>query len=476
MNQAKILLLDFNPVGELGKKLVEILEIPISSNQMFQLDVTYRQEFVRNDNLTFFHHDLSNHLFRSRLDLVFLVFPSNFLNRANTILSLLKKDLSELPIIVVMETDEPGEPLELLKLGATDFITPPLKGTEILPRIWRLLDQTHPEEMLIQRLKEKLGLKQLIGENSAFLAEIKKIPLLARCDAGVLICGETGTGKEVCARAIHYLSPRANKPFIPINCGAIPSELVENELFGHARGAFTGASTSQPGLIEEADGGTVFLDEIDSLPLLVQVKLLRFLQEKEYRPLGSTRFRKANVRILAATNTNLEEAVREGKLRQDLYYRLNVIPLVLPPLRERQEDIPLLARHFLAKYATEFNKPTVDFSSEALQRLTFYIWPGNVRELEHVIQRAVLLSERRVIQSTDIALPGLEASLHEESFQEAKARIIEQFEKTYIQNLLFIHHGNITRAAKVAQKNRRAFWQLVRKHHIDVESFRSKAS
>ena len=199
-------------------------------------------------------------------------------------------------------------------------------------------------------------MKQLIGESLPFLDEIKKIPTVAKCDANVLIFGETGTGKELCARAIHYLSPRASKPFIPFNCGAIPTELMENELFGHVQGAFTGASTAQPGLIGAADSGTIFLDDIDCLPASSQAKLLRFLQEKEYRQLGSAKMFQADVRVIAATNSDLEAAVDEGKFRQDLYYRLNVIPLTLPALRDRRDDIPLLARHFINKYANEFQK------------------------------------------------------------------------------------------------------------------------
>ena len=342
-------------------------------------------------------------------------------------------------------------------------------------RVLRLQQHPAEEEALPQPSEEKPGLPQLLGESPAFLAEIRKIPLLAQCDVNVLISGETGTGKELCARAIHYLSPRAGRPFIAVNCGAIPVELVENELFGHERGAFTDASTAQGGLIHEAEGGTLFLDEIACLPLLAQVKLLRFLQDKEYRRLGSTKTQQGDVRVVAAMNIDLEEAVREGKLRQDLYYRLNIIPLVLPPLRERREDIPLLARYFLAKYAARLNKDVTDCSPDVMQLLVLYEWPGNVRELEHTIERAVVLSEQAVIHKADIILPRVAASAHQDSFQEAKAKVIAQFERTYIQGLLLAHQGNITKAARAAQKNRRAFWQLMRKHLLDAHSFKSSA-
>jgi DNA-binding NtrC family response regulator len=287
-----------------------------------------------------------------------------------------------------------------------------------------------------------------------------------------LISGETGTGKELCARAIHYLSPRAQKPFVPVNCGAIPADLVENELFGHERGAYTGASTSELGLIEEANEGTLLLDEIDCLPPLAQVKLLRFLQEKEYRPLGSRKSYKADVRIIAASNADLEEATSAGKLRRDLYYRLDAIRLRLPALRERREDILLLARHFLYAYTAEFDKGLMDFSPEAAQMLMLYDWPGNVRELEHVIERAVLLSESKLIQADDVTVPRPDAPPDLDSFRVEKNRMIEQFEKSYIQKLLLTCQGNITKAARVARKNRRAFWELVRKYRIDARSFK----
>jgi DNA-binding NtrC family response regulator len=360
----------------------------------------------------------------------------------------------------------------MLKLGAADFITPPLKANDILPRLWRLLEHKQHTQSLTHKFKEKLGLKQMVGESPTFLDETKKIPVLARCDASVLISGETGTGKEMCARSIHYLSPRANKSFVPFNCGAIPTDLLENELFGHAQGAFTGAATPQPGLIRKADAGTLFLDDVDCLPPLSQVKLLRFLQEKEYRQLGSATTHQADVRIIAATNADLEAAVEKGRLRQDLYYRLNVIPLTLPTLRDRQEDIPLIARHFLKKYAIEFDKQLTGFTSEALQTLMLYDWPGNVRELEHVVERAVLFSKHTVIREIDICLPDKKSTSCKMSFKEAKASVVKEFEKSYIEKLLLSYQGNITRAAQAAKKNRRAFWELIRKHHIDVRPFK----
>ena len=338
-----------------------------------------------------------------------------------------------------------------------------------------LLLEFEDERQLAQtqrRLTEKLGLQQLIGTSPAFVAEINKIPLVAKSDTSVLITGETGTGKEMVGRAIHYLSPRTGRPFVPVNCGAIPLELLENELFGHERGAFTGASGSRSGLIQEAEKGTLFLDEVDSLPLLAQIKLLRFLQDKEFRPLGSTKSIKGDVRIIAASNANLEESVAAGTLRRDLYYRLNVVPIVLPPLRERASDIVVLARHFLAEYAAKLESPAVEFSLEAERKLMLYAWPGNVRELEHVIERVVVLCTQETIEADHIILPGDTNNPGRLSFSEMKANVIAQFEMNYVESLLLVYKGNITRAAQAAQKERRTFWGLIRKHKINVQKFK----
>jgi two-component system response regulator GlrR len=389
------------------------------------------------------------------------------------LLQSVKQAALRVPIIAVLEDSEPQRVFELLKAGAADFITSPLNPSNVLPRTWKLLKPSGVDNAKqTQSFANGMGLQQLVGESPDFVVLLEKIPLIARCDANVLIEGETGTGKEVYARAIHYRSLRAGKPFIPVNCGAIPLELVENELFGHERGAFTSAFALQPGLIEEANGGTLFLDEIDCLPTLAQVKLLRFLQEKEYKPLGSARIRKADVRIIAASNLNVEQAVENGKIRQDLFYRLNVISLTLPPLRERREDIPLLCRYFVARYAAEFNKELTGIAPDALRLLMTYNWPGNVRQLQHVIERATVMSEGSLLQLSDLELPASTDSDRCESLREAKAKEIARFEKSYIQGLLSVCNGNITRAAEVAQKNRRAFWQLIQKHQIDVSRFK----
>ena len=316
---------------------------------------------------------------------------------------------------------------------------------------------------------------QLVGNSIRFLEELRKIPNIAKCNSSVLICGETGTGKEICARHVHQLSHRSRHAFVPVNCGAIPVELAENELFGHIQGAFTGADTSHHGLIQEAEGGILFLDEIDTLPALVQVKLLRFLQDRTYRPLGSTKECVADVRVIAAMNSSPQEAVKSARLRQDLYYRLNVISLNLPPLRQRREDIGLLARFFLAKYSAQLQRKSQAFSETAIQKLILYDWPGNVRELQHVVERTIVLCEKSIIRHTDIDLPQNGPTKPVMSFKETKEMLIEQFEKSYIEKLLLAYRGNISKAAKAAQKHRRAFWELIRKYEINVEHFKSKS-
>ena len=318
----------------------------------------------------------------------------------------------------------------------------------------------------------RLYLSKLIGHSPTFIAAKAQIVKVAEYDVSVFILGETGTGKELFARAIHYLSDRAERPFIPVNCGAIPLDLIENELFGHEAGAFTGASSMARGLILEANGGTLFLDEIDALPLLAQVKLLRFLQDHEYRPVGSSKIRHADLRIIAATNASITRAIAEGKFRQDLYYRLNTVPLVLPRLCERVEDIPLLADYFLKKYAREFKKMTTRFSASAQDMLLHHAWPGNVRELEHIVARAVILSQPPTIQAEDLHLRGTPSPSMACSFSEAKAAAVTQFERAYLHKLLTAYHGNISRAACAAQKDRHVLRKLLRKHHIEATRFK----
>jgi len=311
----------------------------------------------------------------------------------------------------------------------------------------------------------------LVGESDNFLRIMEKIPLLAQPDAPVLILGETGTGKELVARAIHSHSSRQRKPFIPVNCGTLPDHLFENELFGHVKGAFTDASSAEKGLVAEAEGGTLFLDEIDALSPAAQIKLLRFLQHREYRSLGSAKSRIADVRILAATNADLWQQVQAKSFREDLYHRLNVLSLTVPPLRDRTEDILLLAEHFLTVYREQHRREPLCLSPSAQQKLLTYSWPGNVRELEGVVQRAVILAPAPTLQSDDIDLPCMHNGFAKEAFHVAKAQAVERFEHAYLVELLAAHQGNISQAAKTAGKDRRTLQKLLHKYHLERHAF-----
>lgn len=331
-------------------------------------------------------------------------------------------------------------------------------------------------EELKETLRKKLCLGKLIGDSRAMKELRKSIEKISSCAVSVLILGESGTGKELVARGIHYLSSRAGKPFVPINCSAIPDELFENEFFGHTRGAFTGASHRQTGLVEEAAGGTLFLDEIGSISPIVQVKFLRLLQDKEYKPLGESRCYKSDVRILAATNKDLRQLIKDGSFREDLFYRLNVVSVAIPPLRDRSEDIPLLAEHFANKYSKEYNKPTCTVSAGAIKAFASHDWPGNVRELENIIQQLVVLSDSSTlsVKGTNIAPAEPAWKTPElERFNLAKKKAIYSFGRTYLTRLLTEYDGDVKRAATKAGKSRTALWNLLKQFDITPKQFRA---
>ena len=369
-------------------------------------------------------------------------------------------------ILVTTTAPDTFDFFRVLEMGASDFVVPPVRRSELLPRLMRQAQIKCREDVLVQKLKEDIGLKHIIGESPAFLDKVRCIPRFARCDATVLISGESGTGKEIFARAIHYLSSRAGRPFVPVNCGALPENLVESEIFGHKRGAFTGAASDHAGLIREAEQGTLFLDEIDCLTPQAQVKLLRFLQDGEYRSVGSHQILRANTRVIAAANANFNHIVCSGKFRDDLFYRLNVLALTLPPLRERPGDIVLLAYDFLLKQAVITKTRTRILSLAALNRLLSHSWPGNVRELQNVLMRAIVLSAHEVIEASDINLPDEGPVAEDQSFRTLKSRAVWRFEHDFLTAALHAHQGNITRAAYAVKKNRRAFWELLRKHNL----------
>lgn len=374
------------------------------------------------------------------------------------------------PVLVLLPRDVDDETLSIVSRSSVDFILWPVHKGELRFRVERILGgwtRKHELDSAHERLAAMLGLEQLIGKHPAFMNAIQTIPLIAESDLPLLITGPTGTGKELCARGVHNLSKRQNFPFIAVDCGAIPDHLFENELFGHARGAFTDAHTDQKGLAAIANGGTLLLDEIDALSLGAQAKLLRFLQERAYRPLGSEKFVKADVNVIAATNRDIERHVQEKMFRSDLYFRLNVLRIELPPLCERGSDIELLARQFLHVYCST-HRVQKSFSPAALRKLESYEWPGNVRELLNVVQRAAVLCDGAYILPSHIPLAFPEESTEPSraGFQSARSKAIEAFEKRYVESLLAKHKGNVTRAALEAGKDRRAFGRLKKKYNI----------
>ena len=373
------------------------------------------------------------------------------------------------PTLAVLPVATEHELLSDASAVVDDFILWPAGGEELRQRLARLLGQkAQDQEDVLERLTADMGRRALLGADPSFLRTVERLPLAARSDSPVLLTGETGTGKELFARAIHFLSKRRGFPFIPVDCGAFPDHLFENELFGHARGAFTDARGDQKGLVAMAEGGTLFLDEIDSLSLAAQAKLLRFLQERTYKPLGGDRFLRASVNVVAASNRDLESLVAEQRFRSDLYFRLNVLRMHLVPLRERRGDVEILARHFVRTLCMDAGVPHKTLTPAALAVLAGHDWPGNVRELFNVLQRAVAFYEGPLILPCQVSLPSAApVEFATDGFRQARALAVEAFERTYVEDLLRKHHGNVTRAAREARKDRRVFGRLIRKHDIN---------
>ena len=333
------------------------------------------------------------------------------------------------------------------------------------------------------RFEDRYAAPIFVGESPVFRQVLQYIAKLSRCDAPVLIEGETGTGKELAARAIHYSGARGSAPFVPINCGAIPDNLVESELFGHVRGAFTDAREARSGVVAQAEGGTLFLDEIEALGAHAQVALLRFLQDLEYRPVGGSASRRANVRVIAASNTDLAALSRQGSYRQDLLFRLRVLVLEMPPLRARGDDAALLAEAFVARYRGRYGLPAIPVDPQSLLQLRGYDWPGNVRELENMVHRELLLNEGetlylnvpsaplRITTTAPVAEPGLVTD-----FRQAKADAIARFERSYLSQLLATTAGNISLAARLCGQDRSRLNKLVRKYGLARSSFAEDAT
>lgn len=408
----------------------------------------------------------------------------------DALLTVLRRQHPEIPVVIMTSYGSIEDAVDFLHRGADDYLAKPLTKDVFLHRLERIMERvTLGRE--VRRLRGTVaqnGGAMVIGKSAAMLELGRKLPTIAQTEASVVIYGESGTGKEVVARMIHATSRRADKPFVTVNCGSLPEQLLESELFGYKRGAFTDAREDTPGVVDAAHKGTLFLDEIGEISPTVQVKLLRFLQLKEYKPLGSPKSKVADVRIIAATNRDLKKEVARGGFREDLYYRLNIVPLDLPPLRERTGDVALLATHFLERTNARFNRQVEIGSPDVLRKLESYSWPGNVRELENKIEQLVVMAVDGVIRAEDLGLAddttSLPAPRISESrgwapttvlgtYKDEKRSVLEQFERAYLSTLLSEESGHLSRVAERAGLERKNLWQLMRKHDLKAESFKT---
>ncbi len=374
-----------------------------------------------------------------------------------------------LPVILLTAHGTIPDAVEATSRGVFGYLTKPFDSTALLDKIEQAL-QVAGAPHAADAQPDEAWREEIISRSSRMSTILDEVRLVAASDASVLIRGDSGTGKELIARAIHRVSQRAGRPFVAINCGAIPEPLLESELFGHVRGAFTGAASARSGLFVAANGGTVFLDEIGDMPLALQVKLLRVLQERAVRPVGASRAEPIDVRILSATHRDLDAALTTGEFREDLYYRLNVVSLMLPTLDERREDIPLLAKHFLDTLARKYRKTLHGFAPEALEALSTAPWPGNVRQLQNVVEQACALATTPLIPLALVERALRVRSMEVLSYAEAKQR----FERDYLIRLLKLTDGNVSDAARLADRNRTEFYRLLQRHALVPSLFRSE--
>jgi two-component system response regulator GlrR len=370
-----------------------------------------------------------------------------------------------LPVIILTAHGSIPNAVDAMQRGAFGYLTKPFEDNELKATIDKALIQlrlTREIQRLKSLVKELYGLENVIARSPAMQRLFQQVAQIADSDASVLLSGETGTGKEVLARILHANSRRSKGPFVALNCAAISESLFESELFGHIRGAFTNAMTAKRGLFQSANGGTLFLDEIAEMPLSMQVKLLRAVQEREVREVGADYMTKVDVRIITATNKNLAECVKLGTFRHDLYYRVSVVPLNIPALRERRDDIPLLAQHFLKQSARRANKDVRGFTPAAMHRLMGYPWPGNVRELENAVEKAVVMSRQDMVLPELLPSGGASTDIGLKPLTEAK----EEFERSYLRNVLQMTGGNISRAAQFAGRYRADFYKMLKKYGL----------
>jgi len=396
------------------------------------------------------------------------------------ILKRVKEDSPYTSVILITGNASAETAVEAMKEGAFDYITKPFNFEKLKVIVAKAVEKSRlvAENLYLrQQLRGKYKFDNIIGNSLPMQQVFSRLERIVNTESTILILGESGTGKELVAKAIHYNSPRKDKPFVAINCGAIPADLLESELFGHAKGAFTGAVSEKAGKFEAADKGTIFLDEIGTMPMHLQMKLLRVLQEQEIERIGTTRKVKLNVRVVSATNADLEDQVKKGQFREDLYYRLNVIPIQLPPLRERREDIALLARNFLQKFCQEMDRSLMSISPAAMTALENYAWPGNVRELENLIERTVALTDNEIIEPQDLPPYIGEASDADPTLASAPRitesgvnmpKIIGNIERTMIQQALELSNGVKARAANLLSINRTTLVEKLKRLKIDA--------
>jgi DNA-binding NtrC family response regulator len=399
------------------------------------------------------------------------------------LLETIRKKDEQIPIIILTAYGTIESAVEAMQKGAFSYITKPFKKEEILLTIDNAFNfqRLKNENIFLRKeLEDKLKFPFLIGSSPLMEKVFQRIMQVARTSATILITGESGTGKELAAKTIHFHSQRKDRNIVAVNCSAIPETLIESELFGHLKGSFTGAIRDKKGLVEEADRGTLFLDEIGDLNLIMQTKLLRLLQEGEYKPVGSSKTLVADIRFIAATNQDLMDKVYKKEFREDLFYRLNVIQIVLPPLRDRKDDIPVLAQHFLDKYNKHNQKDIKGLAPEALEVLNTRAWPGNIRELENVIERGVILSRTDILQLVDlfpedqpVSFPfRIQENIFLSPFKEAKEHIINNFHIEYIRRVLAKHGGNVSLAAKECGLKRPYLHRLMRENDIQSKNYR----
>ena len=399
------------------------------------------------------------------------------------LLEIIKRDSPDQTVIMMTAFGSIDSAVEAMKSGAYDFITKPFDHDALLLRMEKALERStllQENQRLQNACRDNDAFQNMVGKSALMQRVYETIRMVAKNDLTVLITGESGTGKDLTARAIHALSPRKNKPWVAVNCPTVPENILESELFGYKKGSFTHATTNKIGLFQEADKGSIFLDEIGDVSPAIQTKLLRVLQEKEIKPLGDTKSIYVDVRIISSTNQDLKEKIKLGLFREDFYYRINVLPIELPPLRRRKEDIPIIANHLLEKHCHELNKPLKKISAELMDIFLKKTWEGNIRELENVILQGILFSTTDEINPQDVGIKKEVRSdmtsnigIEEMQYKTAKEEMLKRFNAQYIGHCLKKCDGNVTRAAKLCGLERQALQQIMKRYDIKADPFRA---